>query len=240
MNETFQRDEFTKRPEIIFITYDEVIKNPYPFLLKQILSKYKKNYENFIDLASIENMDDKNLMRFCVQRTNQNIFRELAKVEFDYDKANDDLYSKFDDMFLNSSLLSMGKNIPFLLAQKFTKKIYVYTRNYDKRVHLDLEMNFHDMDKIKYVVGDFDEVISSLDGITSYILNDANYIIPIIYNKKIEYTTVLVANYGYNYAMNEDEQMVLKINVADILEPNIFKFATFMPEEFTEEHFTNL
>jgi len=233
-------DEFTKKPEIIFITYDEVIKSPYPFILKQISTRYKQFYEPYLDLSRIEKMDENNLDRLCVQRTDKNLFRYLSKIPFDFDKSMSDILNKFDDMYFNCPLMKMGTALTFLLSQKFTQKVYIYTEKYDKRVHLDIQTTYRDMDRVNYITGNFDEVICSLNGVTSYILNDINYLVPLIHHKKTEYTNILVGNFGYNYALNDQNQMVLRINIDEWVKEFIFKFATFMPIEFTDEHFTTL
>lgn len=233
-------NEFTKSPEIIFISYEEVIKSPYPFIIKQIQEKYKDYYKDYINFDLIDNLDLDNINRLCVQRQEKNILKYLSKKEFDFITALNDIYKKFDDMFIKSDFLSIGKNIHFLLSQKFTQRIYMYTPIYDKRIHLDIQMNFKDMDKIKYVTGDFFEVVKSLDGITSYILNDIMDVSTLLSTNKISYTNILLANYGYNYTLNENGKLILRLNIDEIMKEKIFKFVTFTPIDFSESHFSAL
>lgn len=230
-------NEFTKRDEIIFVCYDEIIKNIYPYLLRQIITKYQKQYKEFIDIESFVNLDDKNLLRLVIQRSDKNLLRYLSLKSFDYDGALTDLKNKFNEMYINSPLLIFGQSINFLLSQKFTKKIYIYTPNYDKRIHFDIQMTYKNMDVINYVTGDFTEVVQSLDGITTWVLNDVIDITTLIEFKKTEYTNILVLNSGFNYTKDEDDKLVLRINIDDIVNQYIFKFATFDSINLTKEYF---
>ena len=230
-------NEFTTKPEIIFICYDEIIKNPYPFLLNQIRTKYKSVYKDFINMSLFENYDDMNLMRLVVQRTRKNILDYLSIIKFDYNGALDDLKDKFDDMYSQSPLLKMGESVNMMMTQKFTKQIYVYTEKYDPRVHLDLQMMYKNMSLVSYVTGDFKNVINTLEGVTTWILDDIFKVSQLVCFKKVEYTNILVANYGYNFSINKDKQTVLNVNVDDWSKEHIFKFGTFMPIQFTKDHF---
>lgn len=232
-------NEFTKRDEIIFISYDEVIKNPYPLLLSTIITKYKDVYKDFLSLDKLENMSMDDLYVLCSQRHDKNIFRYLSKKEFNFDKALNDLYHKFNDLFINTDLLPIGNSIHILLSQKFTKKIYIHSKEYDKRIHLDLQLNFRDMTKINYVTGNMSEVISSLEGVTTYIFNDIMDVSYLI-GEKMNYTNILVANYGYNYTLNENGTLMLRINLEDMMKKYVFKFSTFIPIDLSEKHINSI
>jgi len=232
-------NEFTKMDEVIFITYDEVIKNPYPILLLTILKKYKDIYKDYLKLELIDGMDLDDLYVLCCQRHEKNIFRYLTKKEFDFDKALNDIYYKFNDLFINTDLLPIGNSIHMLLTQKFTKKIYVYTKTYDKRIHLDLQLNFHDMTKINYVTGNLYDVLNTLEGVTTYIFNDIMDVSYLI-GDKLNYSNILVANYGYNYTLDENKNMILRLNLSDIYNQYVFKFSTFIPIDLTEKHLESI
>jgi hypothetical protein len=233
-------NEFTKKPEIIFITYNEIIKNPYPLILEQIKTKYYDIYKEFLNLDLIKNLDYNNLLTICTKRDKKNIFEYLALKQFDYEKTLSEIYNKFDDLYLKSNLLSIGNSIFYLLHQKFTEKIYIYSEKYDKRIHFDLQFNFKDMKKVNYVTGPYNKVMEKLDGITTYILNDIMYVTPIISTDKCKYTNILIANYGYNYYLNENNNLRLRVNLDDVYMEKCFKYATFLPAKFDKSYFTNL
>jgi hypothetical protein len=238
---TLMQNPFEGRPEIIFMCYEDVIKSPYPFLLNEINTKLSQYYESFLDLDKIKGKDLFNLSRLCVQRSKPNILEYLAKTEFDYVKALKDLKDRYFKVYADSELLAMGKNMDILLAQKFTKKIYLYTEIYDIRIHLDIQETFKDMQRVTYVTGSFKNVINKIEGITSYILNDLDYAYQIIKEGKEEYTDIMVANYGYNYFVDDDSQeLELRLNMQSLIKDSICKFGTFTPLAMDERHFTQI
>jgi len=224
--------EFVKRPEIIFICYDEIIKNPYPFIIHQMRTTYRKIYEDFINFSLIDKFNMKDLLKFCIERRTINVIEHLSKKEFDYNKTLNDIFYKFDDMFVMSEPLIISSSIHVMLKQRFTEKIYIHTEKYDKRVHMDIQNEFKDMDKIKYITGNLFNVIKSLSGITTYILRNILDVGIIIELNKSEYTNIIVANYGYNFTLDEKDLLVPRFNVEDLLIEKIFKFATFSPYNF--------
>lgn len=234
-------NEFEGKPEIIFITYDEVIKSPYPFLLNEINTSLQGVYDTFLDLSEVKGRDMGNLLRLCTQRTDRNLFEYLAKREFDYATALKELKDRYFEVYDKSPLLTMGTSLQMLLTQKFTEKVYIYTEEYDIRVHLDIQNTYKDMKRVNYVTGDFGKVLDKLEGITSYILNDLDYIIDILNKDKAEYTNILLASYGYNYVLDEDnDSLDLRIDVEHLIKDRICKFGTFIPAEFTHQDFSQV
>jgi hypothetical protein len=234
-------NKFEVRPEIIFINYDEIIKSPYPYLLNKIDTTLRQFYEPFLDVDKFKGLNLDNLLRFCTQRTDKQLFRYLSKVDFDVDGALKELKDRYMDLYDKSPLLSMGESIKMLLTQKFTEKIYIYSEIYDRRIHLDIQTLYNDMERVNYVCGNFKEVIQSLDGITSYIVNDIDYIHDIFEAKKADYTHIMLASYAYNYAMNEDESdLEFRIDLKDLTKDIVCKIASFTPVDFEEKHFSQL
>jgi len=224
--------EFVKRPEIIFICYDEVIKNPYPFILHQMRTTYRNVYDNFINFSLIDKLNMIDLLKFCIQRRKVNIFHQLSKKEFDYKKSLNDIFYKYDDMYILSEPLIISSSIHVMLKQKFTEKIYIHTDKYDKRVHIDIQTQFKDMEKINYITGNLFNVISKLSGVTTYILRNILDVGIILELNKSEYTNIIVANYGYNFTLDEKNILIPRFNVEDSIMEKIFKFATFSPYNF--------
>lgn len=227
-------NQFASQQEVIFITYDDVIKSSKLYILKTLLNdiEYKKCYKDFINYSKIENKDDQQLNAIISASTKSNILEFLATKEFDYNVTYDDLVSRFDDIYEKSDLLEIGKSIYVLLQQKFTKKIFIYTKDYDKRLHKNITDLF-DMESIVYINGEFEDVINdifSTDTITSYILNDINLLQKLIDMDKVKFTSVLIANYGYNYTLNDDLIPILKIdNIDNISKEKVFKLGVFQP-----------
>lgn len=233
--------ELSKQPENIFVDYEGVIKSSVPTLLSQLELVFKESLKDFINFDMITGMKRANLTRISVQRTEKNILKYLAKKEFDYDKTLKEISDSFVDLYMNSDNLVMAETLSgIILKQKFLNNLYIHTEEYDKRIHYDIQNNFKiNCSKVHYITGKKEEVYDDLQGITSFILNDIEDILLLIKLKKTEYTNILVANYGYNYKLDEKTgEVVPKVELTeDMLKKNIFKFATFMPVKLTLDHF---
>lgn len=235
---SIMHNPFEGRDEIIFITYDEVIRSPYPFLLDKINTDFREIYQSFLKTEMFERYDIKQLLGFCSKRTDKDLFKYLSRFEFDYDTSLRDLKSRYIELYDESELLKIGESLFLLLTQKFTKKVYIYTEDYDIRVHLDIQKTYNDMERVSYIYGDFKEALQLAEGVTNFIINDLDYLIDIIDSGKADYTTIMLASYGYNFVYNEDkEDIELRIKPEDFIGDIPCKFTTFIPHDYSEDHF---
>lgn len=220
---------FNNRPETIFITYEEVIKSPFPFILTQLQTRYKDHFKGFINFDLLKNLDEKGLVDFCIKRTEKNILRNVAIQNFDFESSIKQLRDNFKEIIWeNSQELSMTKSIPILLNQKFLDKIFIYTKEYDKNIHKDIQENFKNMDKIKYITGPtLNDVLDAIPKITTYILNDIMDFSTLLC-RDIRYSNILVADYGYNYTVKENKA-VLRIDPDPLSKEKVYNFALFSP-----------
>jgi hypothetical protein len=152
--------------------------------LELSLFNYINDHDKFID--------------FIINRPDKNIFKSLRKIEFDYSQAWKDIYKR-DPLLMNDSLLlPFGSSILILLKQSFVKKIFIWSEEYDKRIHFDIQENFG-LDRVAYVTGEFKEAITNLPTITCYVLDDVTKLTTLIEMNKVDLATVCIADYGYNY-----------------------------------------
>lgn len=231
-------NEFTNRKEVIFIEYIGIIKNPFPFVLKKICEEWKMTLGNYVDLSKIINKDISQLLYLSIKSTEKNVLKYIAKRPFDSDSIFNQVYNKYDNLYAESEMLSIGMSLQILLRQNFIKKVYIYTADYDKRIHLDLADNYP-KDKISYITGeDKLRVIKEIkDEITSYITTDISLVDKLISIDKISYSSVLVASYGYNLRLGKAGSLELKIDdVEDKVNKYTFKLASFVPANLTERH----
>lgn len=234
---TLMQNPFEGRNEILLITYEDVIRSKTPFILKELI-KYKNIYKDYIDFSKFENLNDDNLLRFSIQRTKKNILEFLALKEFDYEKQLKDLSNLYFDLYEESNILSMCENINMLLTQRFIDKIYIFTEEYDIRVHIDIEVLFNS-DKVIYVTGNFKDTIKIINGVTNFFINDIDYLLDIMDSGLYEYTNISMASYGYNY-VEVDDKLELRLDALNIIGDSICKFATFMPIRFEKKHFNQI
>ncbi len=238
---------YAKRDEVLFIDYNEVIKSPSLFMLKMIRDVLRDVYKDFIWVEFLDGKSDAELELYLLQRKNKNIFLDLAKKQFNFEKAYNDLYNKYDDMYVKLNLLKIGTSIDFLSAQKFNKKIYFYSEVYDPRIEIDIKYSFKDASKIEYVYGNLCEVMEQITPPTSFMLHDVWTVPTLVQMGKTDLTDVLCARYTYNLRYNSElDEVEPVVLIENYLENSIFKFGLFSPinlnhvhGEYLEKHIIN-
>lgn len=225
--------DFSARDEIFFISYHDVIKAPVINIMDAVLIQYRKQYENFIEMSLFNELKTGDeLLTLLTHRPHYNIFRCFCNKEFDYDKAWSDIYHRNYKLIAECNPITIGTSLFIMLKQSFIPKVYVWTEEYDERIHHDLYATYGS-GKLAYVTGDFLECVNGLDNITCYILNDIEYLMRLLEVKeKLKLTNVLLGDYGYNYPINEEfgGRRDLKIeNLYKVEEENCFKLNLFKP-----------
>lgn len=236
---------FSTRDQYIFICYKDVIKHCYPVMLNKIINEYYDELNDLLYLDVIKDYDIYNLERLCIERTDVNPFRYLKRDNCTNETA-DLLLETFEDemfdMYTQSKFTNFGSRIFNLVTQPQIKELYIYVERPITQVMYDCKTYFEQFgNKIKYVCGDFIDVIKKLPNKpTSYILNDANYIKDLIDNKFIEFTEIIIAELGYNFEVSEDKSIVLKNGYEDLMEEHIFKIGYFPTLMLEDKHFSCL
>ena len=217
--------------EYIFVEYHDVIKNFKPYVLEKLCEKeYRENYTDYIKYEMIENKSISELHGVVQAATTLNILKFVASKPFDFDLTYLDLCTQIDDLYNIAKPIVMTNAIKILLLQKFTKAIYIHSPVYDEDNEKDIRSIYAD-ERVKYVYGDFKTCISNIkEHITSYILADILLVNELIEMKKIHYSSILVANYGYNYKLTEDGKLSILIDdIEEKIKDMVFKLAMFMP-----------
>ena len=215
--------------EVVFITYEDVIKDCRPEILRYIMKNKKDEFKDYLKVDILENLTDDQYIGLCLSSTSMNILEYLSKKDFNFDKTLEGIMQKDPLLYEKCKLLSIGESIHILLKQSFTQKIYIYTPQYDERIHHDIKKEYPD-NKVEYISGPIEGVLNAIEErITTYILNDIELLKMMVDLKKVSYTNVLLANLGYNYALDEDDNLVLRYENLDIIaDDNVFKVVTFM------------
>ena len=170
---------FSTRDQYVFICYKDIIKHCYPVMLKKLIDEYYDDLSNFLYLDFIKDYDIYNLERLCIERTDKNPIKYLKK-ELCTDETADNLLKTFEDemydMYTQSKFTNFCAKIFNLIMQPQIKEIYIYVERPIQQILYDCKIQFEQFgNKIKYVCGDFIEVINKLPNKpTSYILNDVD------------------------------------------------------------------
>lgn len=236
---------FSTRDQYIFICYKDVIKHCYPIMLNKIIHEYYDELNELLYLDVIKDYDIYNLERLCIERTDVNPFRYLKR-DICTNETADLLLETFEDemfdMYTQSKFTNFGSRIFNLVTQPQIKELYIYVERPITQIMYDCKTYFEQFgNKIKYVCGDFIDVIKKLPNKpTSYILNDADYIKDLIDNNFIEFTEIIIAELGYNFEISEDKSIVLKNGYEDLMEEHIFKIGYFPTLMLEDKHFSCL
>jgi len=224
--------------EYFFISYDNVIRHPSAYLLHKIVNN--SDYKEFDNFIKTEELVDKTINEIAALSNiwaTKNPLEYYAKQKFDYNMTYAELFLTDDNVYNNSPLLKFGETLPLILNQQFTKKVFIYSREYDPRIDADIRKQFNANRKISYVNGEFIDVVKSVENITTFIIDDISMVQELLDNDIISYKTILLANYGYNYKLSDiiiDEnygrELTLKIdNIDKLSTEKVFKLKMFLP-----------
>lgn len=241
------RNYFSTRDQILFITYEDVVKLNYSLLLQTVIKDYKDELGGILKLEEIEDYDINNLNRLCIERTHRNPLRYICKDENFYpmcDELMDMFEVEFTDMYAKAQLTDFGAKLYNIFMQPFIKKVYIHTDKKIYQIPYDCSLIFSDFNnKIEYVYGeDIIGFIKSLsDKPTSYILNDIEIANELIENDLAGFTEILIAELGYNYKLNDEKNdIVLKYDLESLMHEKTFKMGILPILLMNEKHFSNL
>lgn len=227
----------------IFLVFDDIFKSSSMAILKGIMiPEMKENFKEVIDYTKFEFMNDDNLLRFCIQRTEENILKYIGTSDtFDYDKMYDTMYSNLIDKYTPYISLRMVEVIAMAISTPQIKNVYVYSKNFDNEIQTELGLLFNaNTKKIKYVYGDLDKALIGKD-ITLFILPSMTYVNKLYSLNILHHKEVLIANYGYNYKLDENGELVFKYDINDsIINESMFKLRVFDPFDLDDKHMTQM
>lgn len=139
---------------VVFV-YDNVLKSPDPFIIKSIKTKYRENFEDFLDFSLIDTMANDDALSFAtLHRKIKNPLEWLAKKEFDYEKFYTKMKKKFKQLYIESPELYQYKTLKTYSRSYCIDKIYIWNPYYDVRQHADLQDILESNNNIQYVVSE--------------------------------------------------------------------------------------
>lgn len=225
----------------MFVVFNDVIKTPSMAILKGLLEPgMKENFSSVIDYTRFEFMNDDNLLRLCIQRTDKNILKYLGTSEdFDYDKMYDTMYKTITDKFTPYPSLRMVEVLAMAISTPQVGTVCVYSDTYEPEIQTELGLLFNaNSKKIKYVNGGLTRALSGRN-VSLFVLPDLDYLDKLYDIYPMNGKEVLIGNYGYNYTLDESGNLVFKFDLEkSITHQSIFKLRAFAPFELQERHIT--
>ena len=237
------QNEFDGRDEVIFVEYDKVIKNSDQFLIQKLGGELNELYKPFLATEVLKDIDPQNALGLTMIMKHHNLFDSFRRGELPEGWIHSyvELYKAYPDMFLSSDLLTMGSSLYMLAAQKFTKKILVWSPFEDPRVVDDIVMRHGDTSKFEYVWGDLTQIFENYPAkITSFIIANSQILPYIKEYSRIDYSEVLLASYRFNMYPNESGTNYRSKYDDSYFEDKIVALSTFDPFKISERHLTKI
>ena len=78
------------------------------------------------------------------------------------------------------------------------------------------------------MAGSFADILNNIEQPTSYMLSDVDKVKTILKLNKQEYSEIMIAQYGYNYEIN-DGIIQIRGNYDELMPEKHFKIASFTP-----------
>ena len=206
-----------------------------------ILNLIKKDYmdelKDLINVSKLKLMDFNNIQRYSIERPTRNILDYIKVNQFNTETIYNALYNAYDTIYMDLPLMSIGDSVYFISKQKFTEKIYIFSEKYDKKIEFDIKENYCELDNVFYVAGDFKSIINNIEKPTSYILSDIDKVQTIIDENMIEFVEIMVAQYGYNYCI-DDSILKIRGEYDKMMYDKNFKIASFTPLKMDNSYYT--
>ena len=213
----------------LFVEYNDVIKSPLFLLMYLYIQDEELN--RCFDLSSVIGITPKEMCEFYLHRKYINplynfpLNSKIDPIEgADFaDKVVSESLDISKSFLSDDTALNFAATLAFVLRDpNFIKDCRVYTRDYHKLIEEDLFEMYGK--RVKYVYGDFKEVIKSVPPDTTYVFSDITKMQELHEEDKLRLNTVLLAdNYSYNY--NPDG--TYKVDIVKLSEYCPYKFSTF-------------
>lgn len=212
--------------ECVFIEYYDIIKSPWYVLLSVIAQNEK--IKEILDLSQIEYLDSNGLYEWYVNRNNRNFLEDLHGKKYlpDLDTLLEVLMEN-KVFYETDTKLNTVRVVNTILEQKLTKELIIYTEKENQFVKDDIERLFPKKN-IKYLYGEFREILKQIPSDTTYFLSDFNKVIDLSEENHLNFSSlVLPYDYSYNFYINEKNEKVPNIDFTYLGKDHIFKYTFF-------------
>ena len=120
--------------------------------------------KDVINTKLLSRMDFKNMQRYAIERPCKNILDYIKTTDFDTNTVYNALYNAFDTIYMELPLMTIGRSLYFISQQKFTKKIYIFSEEYDKKIEFDIKENYMTISASSEVGKMSENIVISLEG----------------------------------------------------------------------------
>lgn len=209
----------------VVIEYHDIIKAPWYSLLQ--VARMSKSMFILEKMKPLIHTSNEELFEWYVNREHRNFLEDLFPSYVTKEQALDTLNDLMKDpapWFL-PSMLNFGETLKLLYDSKIVKSndIYVYAE-YDNEYMKEDFYNYFDK-SIKFVTGEFKDLVTKVPIDTTYVLSDIHKIYDIRDCNHLDYSSILIPHeFQYNKKPNGE----FIIDIESEFSHNVFKYNTFI------------
>lgn len=185
--------------DCIFIEYEDLIRCTSFAVLKFLLA-YKDFYKDDFDMEYLSKLDDKKLMRLCVQRSEKNILKYLNNNAKGF-PCKETLASIYDNdaaLFAKSQVLDLVPSMIHYLGEKYSGELFIYYPVNDSRVKIDIQNLFLKSEQVHFIYGNIFDWKEVIDNCNLFIVSSLELLTGMLESGYGEGREYLLAYYGYN------------------------------------------
>lgn len=228
--------------DCIFIEYEDLIRCT-SFTVLKFLIAYKDFYKDDFDMDYLSKLDDKKLLRLCIQRSDKNILKYLNKNTVQGFPCTETLASIYDNdaaLFIKSPVLDLVPSMIHYLGEKYSGELFIYYPVNDVRVKLDIENLFHKSEQVHFIYGNIFDWNDVIDKCNLFIVSSLELLTGMLESGYGEGREYLLAQYGYNMDIDYKSGMVdckFDYNIYAKEKDLKFKFGMINPIAMDESYF---
>lgn len=226
----------------MFVYFDDVLMTPHINILNAIKSEeIRTKLVDIIDYSKFEFMDNANLLRLSIQRTEVNILKFIGLSDsFDYDNLYDAIYNNIIDKYSMSPIMNMAGTIATAMSTPMVDKVFIYSKLYSEEIVNKIGAMFtSNPDKVNYIYGDLNTAVFNKN-IKLFVLPNTDILKHFMDSGTVGGKEVILPTYGHNYKLINDD-LVFKIDLESIKkEDPKMRVETFTPFTLSKDNFTQL
>jgi hypothetical protein len=210
----------------VLLVYDQVVKSTDTFILRMIIENYYDKFSPYMNLEPLRTCTIDAMIPLVVARTKKNPLEWLAKTEFDYASNYAHLHKRFVNMYDRAPILKHFQVMEKFCLSYCIGSVYVWSPEYDKRIHYDIEPVQSKYSSFQYVTGDMNKVINAIGNLNLIYDYDADRVYDLVKDGYHNDIFFALARYGFNYG--EDHKLIHGLS-------DMGNVGTFYPHKLTTE-----
>lgn len=212
----------------LFVEYYDIIKAPWYILLSVI--HQNETIRPIIKTSLVSYLDTNSLFEWYCNRKHRNFLYDLAAVpldKVDYDQILD-ILMRNEIFYTVDTELNAVQVIKTALKEHVVEQVVIYNEDENLFIREDIKRIFGNNPKVKFMHGDFSDVLKSIPNDSSYMLSDFNKAITMADENRLSYASLILPyDFEYNFVKDGKGEKVPAIDFAYLGKDHLFKLNFF-------------